>query len=75
MIRGVLASLLLVEQKGKWYGHLRSRSESRTHFGKLAERLGKGLGGGGHFHAAGFETKLARDKILRKVLHALPSQR
>lgn len=67
MIRGVLVSLLLVEQTAKWYGHLRSRAESRVNLGKIAESFG----GGGHKNAAGFTSNLPRPKIVSKIRQAL----
>lgn len=70
-IRGISVSLLLVEQRGKWHCHLRSRAESRKHLGKLAERFG----GGGHAHAAGFETKLPRDTIVKQITASLPKRK
>lgn len=67
LIRGIAVSLLLVEQNGKWYGHLRSRAESRKHLGKIAERFG----GGGHAHAAGLQTSMPRNRVVKKILAAL----
>jgi phosphoesterase RecJ-like protein len=72
LVRGIMTSLLLVEQNGKWYGHLRSRGESKADLGKIAERL---FGGGGHIHAAGFAIKLPRARIVKKILDALPAEK
>lgn len=54
-----------------WEGSLRSVSKHPLNLAKLAARFG----GGGHFHAAGFETKLSRDTIVKMIAKALPKSR
>lgn len=53
-----------------WEGSLRSVDKHPTNLAKLAERFG----GGGHFHAAGFESKMSRNKIIKDVMAALPNK-
>lgn len=66
-VRGVMVSLVLIEQDNKWYGHLRGRAESKADLGKVAEALG----GGGHRNASGFTSTLSREDIIRKVCSLL----
>jgi phosphoesterase RecJ-like protein len=65
------AALFLRELPDGWEGSLRTVSSHPTDLGKAAGMFG----GGGHFHAAGFKTKLPKDVILRKILQALPLRR
>jgi len=60
----------LVREKNYWYGHLRSRAESKIDLGKVAQHFG----GGGHFHAAGFRTTLPAPKIIRAVKNLLETK-
>ncbi|MBI2634017.1 MAG: DHH family phosphoesterase, partial [Parcubacteria group bacterium] len=62
-VRGVEISLILVEENGSWYGHLRSRQESKVDLGKIANHFG----GGGHVHAAGLKTKLPKSRIISEI--------
>lgn len=62
-VRGVEIALLLVEENGAWYGHLRSRQESKVDLGKIANHFG----GGGHIHAAGLKTKLSLRKTVSEI--------
>jgi|GEM_PF-4204407 len=69
-VRGMKIALVLVREKNYWYGHLRSRAESKIDLGKVAQHFG----GGGHFHAAGFRTTLPAPKIIRAVKNLLETK-
>ncbi|MFH1820474.1 MAG: DHH family phosphoesterase [Candidatus Nealsonbacteria bacterium] len=60
--------LFMVEyEKGKVKGSLRSEPRSRQNVGEMV----KGLGGGGHPYAAGFDQDGTADEILKKVLNLI----
>lgn len=66
------AALFLKQRRdGKWEGSLRSVERHPANLDKLAGKLG----GGGHKHAAGFEAKLSKDVVLKKILRSLPNRR
>ncbi|MBO4289262.1 MAG: DHH family phosphoesterase [Lachnospiraceae bacterium] len=63
---GVEVSVLLYElEPGLWKASMRAHGEADV------ARVAMGFGGGGHVKAAGFESRLPAQEILRKIIEAL----
>lgn len=64
LIEGVKISLLLSKQKNGWFkGELRGSRENTLDLAQLASNFG----GGGHFNAAGFISRLSSAKIISTI--------